>query len=92
MLNWRAAPARSTIVRSSRLPEHSGVSRTGLAAIATGRIVTPVPHLDPVTELAREAVLDAIRRHLQSWLDFFSSADSLSATGRSGNRASSRTR
>jgi hypothetical protein len=24
-------------------------------------------------------VLDAIRRHLQSWLDFFSSADSLSA-------------
>jgi len=37
-----------------------------------------VPQLDPATESAREAVLDAIRRHLQSWLDFFSGADSLS--------------
>ena len=48
-----------------------------LASIATERIVNPVPQLDPVTESAREEVLDAIRRHLQSWLDFFSSADSL---------------
>ena len=48
-----------------------------LASIATERIANPVPQLDPVTESAREQVLDAIRRHLQSWLDFFSSADSL---------------
>jgi hypothetical protein len=32
-----------------------------------------------VTQSARTGVLDAIRRHLQSWLDFFSSPDSLSA-------------
>jgi uncharacterized membrane protein YccC len=51
-----------------------------LASIATGRIVTPVPQLDPVTQSARDAVFDAIRRRLQSWLDFFSSADSLSAS------------
>jgi hypothetical protein len=73
---------RTSTVNHSAIVEAAGTLRriaNRLAAIATGRIVTPVPHLDPVTELAREAVLDAIRRHLQSWLDFFSSADSLSA-------------
>jgi uncharacterized membrane protein YccC len=49
-----------------------------LASIATERIATPTPQLDSATESAREAVLEAIRRHLQSWLDFFSSAESLS--------------
>jgi hypothetical protein len=49
-----------------------------LAWIASGRIVAPTPQLDPATESAREAVLEAIRRQLQSWLDFFSSAESLS--------------
>jgi uncharacterized membrane protein YccC len=73
---------RTSTVNHSAIVEAAGTLRriaNRLAWIATGRIVTPVPHLDPVTELAREAVLDAIRRHLQSWLDFFSSADSLSA-------------
>ena len=50
-----------------------------LAWIATGRIATPAPQLDPATELAREEVLDAICRQLQSWLDFFSGANSLNA-------------
>ena len=72
---------RTSTVNHNAIVEASGTLRriaNRLASIATDRIVTPVPQLDPVTESAREAVLDAIRRHLQSWLDFFSSADSLS--------------
>ncbi|MGA7760530.1 MAG: FUSC family protein [Candidatus Binataceae bacterium] len=73
---------RTSTVDHNAIVEAAGTLRriaNRLASIATGRIVTPVPQLDPVTESAREAVLDAIRRHLQSWLDFFSGADSLSA-------------
>jgi uncharacterized membrane protein YccC len=71
---------RTSTVNHNAIVEASGTLRriaNRLASIATDRILTPVPQLDPVTESAREAVLDAIRRHLQSWLDFFSSADSL---------------
>jgi hypothetical protein len=57
------------------LPAH----REPLALIATGRIVAFEPQLDPVTESAREEVLDAIRGQLQSWLDFFSGPGSLNA-------------
>ena len=70
------------MVNHSAIVEAVGTLRriaNRLASIATGRIVTPAPQLDPVTESAREAVFAAIRRHLQSWLDFFNSADSLSA-------------
>ena len=73
---------RTSMVNHNAIVEAAGTLRriaNRLASIATGRIVTPVPQLDPVTESAREVVLDAIRRHLQSWLDFFSGADSLSA-------------
>ncbi len=73
---------RTSLVNHNAIIEAAGILRriaNRLASIATGRIVTPAPQLDPVTESAREAVLDAIRRHLQSWLDFFSSADSLNA-------------
>jgi uncharacterized membrane protein YccC len=72
---------RTSTVNHNAIVEAAGTLRriaNRLASIATGRIVTPVPQLDPVTESAREAVIDAIRRHLQSWLDFFSGADSLS--------------
>ena len=72
---------RTSLVNHNAMVEASGTLRriaNRLAFIATDRIVTPVPQLDPATESAREAVLDAIRRHLQSWLDFFSGADSLS--------------
>jgi hypothetical protein len=74
---------RSSTVDHNAIVEAAGTLRriaNRLASIATGRIVIPVPQLDPVTESAREAVLDAIRGQLQSWLDFFSSADSLSAS------------
>ena len=72
---------RTSLVNHSAIVQASSRLRriaNRLASIANERIVNPVPQLDPVTESAREAVLDAIRRHLQSWLDFFSSADSLS--------------
>ena len=62
---------RTSTVNHNAIVEAAGTLRriaNRLASIATGRIVTPVPQLDPVTESAREAVLDAIRRHLQSWL------------------------
>jgi uncharacterized membrane protein YccC len=73
---------RTSTVNHNAILEAAGTLRriaNRLASIAAGRIVTPMPQLDPVTESAREAVLDAIRRQLQSWLDFFSSADSLNA-------------
>jgi hypothetical protein len=73
---------RTSTVDHNAIVEAAGTLRriaNRLASIATERIVTPAPQLDPMTELAREAVLDAVRRRLQSWLDFFSGADSLSA-------------
>jgi len=73
---------RASAVNHNAIVEAAGTLRriaNRLASIATGRIETPTPQLDPVTESARDAVLDAIRRHLQSWLDFFSSADGLNA-------------
>ena len=74
---------RTSTVNHNAIVEAAGTLRriaNRLASIATGRIITPAPRLDPVTESAREAVLDAIRRHLQSWLDFFGGADSLRAS------------
>jgi hypothetical protein len=49
-----------------------------LASIASGRIVFPMPPLEPAIELARERFFTAISRQLQSWLDFFSGDESLS--------------
>jgi predicted membrane protein len=73
---------RTSMVNHNAIVEAAGTLRriaNRLASIATGRIVTPVPQLDPMTESAHAAVLDAIRRHLHSWLDFFSSTGSLSS-------------
>jgi uncharacterized membrane protein YccC len=73
---------RTSTVNHNAIVEAAGSLRriaNRLATIASGRLVTPVPQLDPVTESAHEAVLDAVRRHLQSWLDFFSGAGSLNA-------------
>ena len=73
---------RTSLVNHNAIVEAAGSLRriaNRLAPIASGRIVTPMPQLDPMTESARAATLDAIRRQLQSWLDFFSGADSLNA-------------
>jgi uncharacterized membrane protein YccC len=73
---------RTSTVNHNAIVEAAGTLRriaNRLASIATGRIATPVPQLDAATESAREAMIGAIRRQLQSWLDFFSGADSLNA-------------
>ena len=72
---------RTSTVNHNAIVEAAGTLRriaNRLAMIANARILTPVPRLDPETESASEAVFDAVRRHLESWLDFFGSADSLS--------------
>lgn len=51
-----------------------------LSLIATARVLTQMPQLDPATELARERVFDAVSRQLKSWLDFFSGAESLNSS------------
>src|SRR5271156_4920231 len=59
---------RTSTVNHNAIVEAAGTLRriaNRLASIATGRIVTPVPRLDPETESASEAVLDAVRRHLE---------------------------
>ena len=50
-----------------------------LSSVATARVLTQMPQLDPVTEFAREGFFDAVRRQLSSWLDFFNSAEWASA-------------
>ena len=73
---------RTSLVNHNAIVEAAGALRriaNRLASISTGRIITPVPQLDPQIESARATVLNEIRRHLQTWLDFFSSADSLSS-------------
>jgi Fusaric acid resistance protein family len=73
---------RTSLVDHNAIVEATGTLRriaNRLASISTGRIVAAMPPLDPATESARETALEAIRRHLQSWLDFFSGADSLNA-------------
>jgi len=51
-----------------------------LTSIATGRVATQMPQLDPVTEFARERVFQTIRGQIRSWLDFYSGAGGLSAS------------
>jgi len=71
---------RTSTVNHNAIVEAAGTLRriaNRMASIATERIVTRVPPLDAPTESAREAVFDAIRRRLQSWLEFFSGGYSL---------------
>jgi hypothetical protein len=73
---------RTAVVNHNAIVEAAGSLRriaNRLASIATGRIIAPSPPLDPETDSARQAVLEAICRQLQSWLDFFSSDESLNA-------------
>jgi uncharacterized membrane protein YccC len=73
---------RNCTVDHNAIVEAAGILRhiaNRLASISTGRIVVPMPALDPETESAREATLVAICRQLQSWLDFFGGNESLNA-------------
>jgi len=71
---------RTSTVNHNAIVQAAGTLRriaNRMASIATGRIATPVPPLDAVTESAHEAVFDGIRRRLQAWLEFFSGGYSL---------------
>src|SRR6202522_3281804 len=73
---------RTSTVNHSAIVEAASTLRrmaNRLSSIATTRLTAPVPPLDPITESARKAVFYAIRRLLQSWLEFFSGDDSLNA-------------
>jgi hypothetical protein len=74
---------RTSTVNPDAIVEAAGTLRriaNRLASIANARVVASMPQLDPVTESARKAVLEAIRGQLQSWLDFFSGEHRLSAS------------
>jgi hypothetical protein len=51
-----------------------------LSSIASARVLTQMPQLDPVAEFARERFFQAIRGQLTSWLDFFSGTERFSAS------------
>ena len=74
---------RTCAVYHNGIVEAAGTLRriaNRLSSIATARVLTQMPQLDPVTEFARERVFNAIRGQLISWLDFFSGAECFSAT------------
>jgi hypothetical protein len=73
---------RTSLVNHNAIVQAAGTLRriaNRLASIATARIVTPMPPLDPATEADRTEVFAAICGQLRSWLDFFSSDESLIA-------------
>jgi Fusaric acid resistance protein-like len=73
---------RSCAVYHDGIVEAAGTLRrisNRMTSIASARVLTLMPQLDPVTEVARERVFDAIRGQLSSWLDFFSGAERFSA-------------
>ena len=74
---------RTCAVYHNGIVEAAGTLRrisNRLSSIATARVLTQMPQLDPVTEFARERVFNAIRGQLISWLDFFSGAECFSAS------------
>jgi uncharacterized membrane protein YccC len=78
-----AMEGRTCAVYHDGIVEAAGTLRrisNRLSSIATARVLTQMPQLDPVAEFARERVFNAIRRQLVSWLDFFRSAESFSAS------------
>jgi Fusaric acid resistance protein family len=74
---------RGSAVSPDAIVEAAGTLRriaNRLSSIATGRILTQMPRLDPVTGSARERLFNAVRGQLVSWLDFFSSPQCLGAS------------
>jgi hypothetical protein len=71
---------RGCTVDSPAIVEAAGTLRriaNRLSYIAAGRIYCLLPELDPATESERIAVLTAIQRDLQKWLNFFSGEEKL---------------
>jgi uncharacterized membrane protein YccC len=69
---------RASLVDHNSIVQAAGALRriaNRFSSIATGRIVTPLPQLDPTTESARASFFAAMRQQLESWLNSFSGAD-----------------
>ncbi len=74
---------RTCAVYHDRIVEAAGTLRrisNRLSSIASARVLTQMPQLDDVAESVRERVFNTIRGQLTSWLDFFSGAESFSAS------------
>ena len=74
---------RTCAVYHNGIVEAAGTLRrisNRMSSIASARVLTQMPRLDPVTEFARERVFIAIRRQLTAWLDFFRGAECFSAS------------
>jgi hypothetical protein len=74
---------RTCAVYHNGIVEAAGTLRrisNRMSTIASARVLTQMPRLEPVTEFARERVFIAIRRQLTAWLDFFRGAECFSAS------------
>jgi uncharacterized membrane protein YccC len=74
---------RTCAVYHNGIVEAAGTFRriaNRLSSIATARVVTQIPQLDPLTEFARERVFNTIRGQLSAWLDFYGGAQRFSAS------------
>jgi hypothetical protein len=73
---------RDSTVDHNAIVESAGTLRrisNRLSYIARGRIVDPLPAMDPSIESDRDSVLMVVRRQLEKWLEFYSRDDSLNA-------------
>jgi uncharacterized membrane protein YccC len=71
---------RSSSIDHEALVQASGTLRriaNRFAGLATERITMPLPHLDDAAEATHDAILDALRSRLESWLAFYESGNSL---------------
>jgi uncharacterized membrane protein YccC len=74
---------RTSAVDHKAVVEAAGTLRriaNRLSYIARGRIVDPLPAMDSPAESDRDAILMAIKRRLQKWLDFFARDDCLKSS------------
>jgi uncharacterized membrane protein YccC len=74
---------RTCAVYHNGIVEAAGALRriaNRLSSIATARVLTQMPQLDPATESARGRLFNAIRGQLISWLDFFNGPECFSAS------------
>jgi uncharacterized membrane protein YccC len=71
---------RSSSIDHEALVQASGTLRriaNRFAGLATERITMPLPRLDDPTQAVHDAIFDALRGRLESWLAFYESKDCL---------------
>jgi hypothetical protein len=73
---------RTSLINHDAVVQAAGTLRRiahRLGGIASARIGDPIPRQDEDTEALRQAVLDAIRARLETWLAFYESRECLSS-------------